>query len=356
MVATMTQLHPRSDTSARASGRADRLRGRFRDLLRRRSVQTAVAAWAATNAALIGLGGDHLPFHASRLADPPTTGAVLQTNAMFVEVFALMGIVHLLTRRRAAPDVAARAPDRGQAARETALVLCYGVLAMAGGYVVGHAFGWHAFGFHLDGMIIRTGQAVTPHEALCWAAYNLLAYAVAPFLFFRRRYTADQLSLRSSDRRGDLTVIVVVLVLESTVQLLLDPAVLHLGLRQLLLGAPLTFAISFAGTVLPTMVFVYCILTPRYLRLTGSFAATVVLGGLTYATLHVLDGWTSLASPTDALLSALYVLLFYSAPGMFKTFVTLRTGNAWVHVWAYHAIAPHTLVDTPMFVKIFAIR
>ena len=116
------------------------------------------------------------------------------------------------------------------------------------------------------------------------------------------------------------------------------------------------FAISFAGTVLPTMVFVYCILTPRYLRLTGSLAATVVLGGLTYAMLHVLDGWTSLASPTDALLSALYVLLFYSAPGMFKTFVTLRTGNAWVHVWAYHAIAPHTLIDTPMFVKIFAIR
>jgi hypothetical protein len=34
-----------------------------------------------------------------------------------------------------------------------------------------------------------------------------------------------------------------------------------------------------------------------------------------------------------------------TGPGMFETFLTLRTGNARVHVWAYHAIAPHTLVD-----------
>ncbi len=319
-------------------------------------MRIALVAWVGTNVALVALAGRHLPFHASKLADPPTAGAVLQTNAMFFEVFALMGVVHLITRRHPVPDVAARAPERGLAARETAVVLAYGVLAMVGGYLVAHAFGWHAFGFHLDGMIIRTDRAVVPHEALAWAAYNVVAYAVAPFLFFRRRYTTRQLSLRSSNWRADLKVILVVLVLESTVQLLLDPAVLHLDSRQLLLGAPLTFVISFAGTVLPTMVFVYCILTPRYLRLTGSFPATVVLGGLTYASLHFSDGWTNLASPTDALLSALYVLLFYTAPGMFKTFITLRTGNAWAHVWAYHAIAPHTLIDTPMFVKIFGIR
>ena len=319
-------------------------------------MRIALAAWAAMNAALIALGGGHLPFHATKLADQPAAGTVLQTNAMFLEVFALMGVVHLLTRRRPVVDVAARSPERRLAAQETALVLAYGVLAMVGGYLVGTAFGWHAFGFHLDGMVIRTGQAVVPHEALGWAAYNALAYAVVPFVFFRRRYTTDQLSLRSSNRRGDLKVILVVLALESSVQLLLEPAVFQLSARQFLLGAPLTFAISFAGTVMPTMVFVYCILTPRYLRLTGSFPATVILGGLTYASLHFLDGWTNLASPTDSVLSGLYVLLFYTAPGMFKTFITLRTGNAWAHVWAYHAIAPHTLVDTPLFVKIFAIR
>lgn len=348
----MTQLEPRRKSLPVASTAAARIPA----LAGQRSVLIALVAWATANATLVVLGGGHLPFHANRLAAPPTTGTVLRTNAMFLEVFALMGVVRVLTRRRPVPDVAARAPEQRLAARETALVVAYGMLAMLGGYVVGTAFGWHAFGFHLDGMVIRTGQDVVPLEALTWATYNFLAYAVAPFVFFRRRYTLDQLSLRSSNRRGDLKVILVVLVLESSVQLLLEPAVFHLDARQLLLGLPLTFAVSFAGTVLPTMVFVYSILTPRYLRLTGSAPATVILGGLTYASLHLLDGWTNLASPADVLLSALYVLLFYTAPGMFKTYLTLRTGNAWAHVWAYHAIAPHTLVDTPLFVKIFAIR
>ena len=326
-------------------------------LLRRRSVQLALAGWLATNVLLIALAGGHLPFHASSLAHPPTLTAVLNANAMFLEVFALMGVVHLLTRRRRLPDMAARAPAAPRAKQETLAVLAYGLVATAGGFLLGRAFGWHAFSLHLDNMVIRTGQDVAPAEALGWAAYNLVAFAVLPFVVFRRRYSTEQLNLRSSHRRGDLLVIVVVLVLESAVQLsLADSSILDLNLHQVLLGAPLTFALGFAGTVLPAMVFVYCILTPRYLALTGSVPATVILGGLTYAVLHVFDGWTDFTTPTDALLSVLYLLLFYTGPGMFKTFLTLRTGNAWVHVWAYHAIAPHTLVDTPMMVEVFGIR
>ncbi|MCB0896240.1 MAG: hypothetical protein KDB43_12835 [Nocardioidaceae bacterium] len=325
-------------------------------LARSRGVRASVCAWAGVNALLLGIAGDHLPFHASELADPPAVMTVLQTNAMFLEVFALMLVVHLLTRHRVPPDLAARAPVHSQAIRETVGLLGYGVAAMTVGYLVTTALGWHAFSFHLDGMVIRTDQEVVPAEAICWAAYNLVVYAVAPLWFFRRRYSGEQLGLHSSDLRADLRIILVVLVVESTLQLSLDHAVLDLDARQLALGTPVTFVLSFAGTVLPTMVFVFCILTPRYLRITGSAASTVALGGLTYAALHVLDGWTSLASPTDITLSVLYVLLFYTAPGMFKTFLTLRTGNAWVHVWAYHAIAPHTLIDTPMFVKVFGIR
>jgi hypothetical protein len=51
----------------------------------------------------------------------------------------------------------------------------------------------------------------------------------------------------------------------------------------------------------------------------------------------------------------IFLLFLYLGPGMFKTFLTLRTGNAWVHVWAYHALAPHTIADTPLIVKIFHI-
>ncbi|QDP98799.1 hypothetical protein FOE78_13530 [Microlunatus elymi] len=315
------------------------------------------ACWLCLNGVVLLLGSGHLPFRASSLAEPPTAQTLLRPNLMLLEVFGLMVVVRLMTRHRTVPDLAGRAPDRSRAARETFALLGYGVLAQLGGLVVGRSLGWHAFGFHLDGMVIRTGQPVVPAEAIGWSVYNLICYALIPLIIFRRRYSTTQLGLRSSDRRADLRLIVVILVLESAVQLLTaSQSVLDLDPRQILLGAPLTFALCFAGTVAPTMIFVYAILLPRYLKLTGSLPATVALGGLTYAGLHVMDGWTNFATASDAVLSLLFAILFYGGPGMFKAYITIRTANAWTHVWAYHAIAPHTLLDTPMFVRIFGIR
>ena len=50
------------------------------------------------------------------------------------------------------------------------------------------------------------------------------------------------------------------------------------------------------------------------------------------------------------------VFLFFFPPGLMKSFLTMRTGNAWVHVWAFHAISPHVTVDTPLIVRDFNIR
>jgi hypothetical protein len=73
-------------------------------------------------------------------------------------------------------------------------------------------------------------------------------------------------------------------VIESAFELMaFDTMILQLSPHQVLLGAPLTFLIFFIGTVLPTMVLIYAILLPRYLKLTGSAISTVLLGGLTYA-------------------------------------------------------------------------
>ena len=55
-------------------------------------------------------------------------------------------------------------------------------------------------------------------------------------------------------------------------------------------------------------------------------------------------------------LSLIFVGLQYFGPGMIKTVITLRTGNAWVHAIGYHAIAPHVLVDAPMIAKVFGVR
>ena len=326
-------------------------------LLYRRSVRAGIAGWAGLNLAIVALADGHLPFHAEALAQPDTIDAVLKADAMFVEVFGLMVVVHLLTRHRSSPDLSDRAPDRPTARRETVAVLLYAFGAVIGGALLGRALGWHALGFHLDGMVVRTGDTVRPAEAITLATYNLTAYAAIPYCWFRRRYSTEQLSLRSSDRRSDLLVVLVVLAIESTVQLATaSSSILDLDAHQIAVGAPLALVLGLASTVLPTMVLVYCILTPRYLKLTGSVPATVILGGITYALLHLFDGWTSYTSPTAALLSVLYLVLFYGGPGMFKTFITVRTANAWTHVWAYHAIAPHTLVDSPLVVKTFHIR
>jgi hypothetical protein len=135
-------------------------------------------------------------------------------------------------------------------------------------------------------------------------------------------------------------LILVVLGLESAFELTAFHGFLGLSPRQLLLGAPLSFGIFFIGTVLPTMVLIYAILLPRFLKLTGSAISTVLLGGLMYAAMHIVEGWSAFDSPRDVALSLLFVLLQYFGPGMMKSVLTLRTGNAWVHALGYHAVAP----------------
>jgi hypothetical protein len=165
------------------------------------------------------------------------------------------------------------------------------------------------------------------------------------------------LNLRSTDRRNDFWVIAVILIAESLFELAgLNADFFALSPRQILVGGSITFFFYFFGTVLPTMILIYAILLPRYLKLTGSAIVTVILGGLTYAALHLVEGWSIFSSVRLGGLSLLFVFLQYFGPGMIKSVLTLRTGNAWVHAFGYHAVAPHLLIDTPIFVKALAIR
>ncbi|GAA2358528.1 hypothetical protein [Dactylosporangium salmoneum] len=288
------------------------------------------------------------------VTDAATMAASADANLVVVAL--LIGVIWLLTRKRAGVDLGARAPQRRIAGREVAGVLGYAAAGQLVGAGLGRLLGEHPISFHLAGTLYGH-QHVTPYEAYVWAGYNFVVYALLPWLYFRQRYTAEQLSLRSSNRRNDLLVILVVMVLESLNELGgLSDAVLHLSPSQLVKGVPTAFGLYFLGSALPTMVLVYSILLPRYRALTRSVPATVVLGGLTYALLHFFEAWTVLSSPAGAAVSIGLLLLQYTGPGMVKSVLTLRTGNAWVHVWAYHAVAPHTLVDTPHVVQIFNIK
>jgi len=330
------------------------LQRRLVHILGQRSVQFTILGWGAANALVLLVARDILPFD---WPDRSVSGRLIGANAALLGVTVLMAVVYALTRSRKLPDLAARAPARVDARRETLLLLAYGVLGLLGGYTLGRAFGWHPFGFHLAGTLYETHDHVEPAEALVWAGYNLVVYAVVPLIYFRRRYSAEALNLRSNNRPGDAVVIIVVLVIESLAQgLALGTQILDLSFRQLLLGMPLSFGLYFVGTVLPAMIFIYAILVPRYLKLTESMATTVILGGLTYTLMHLWDAWTVFTTPDGAALSVVFLLFTYFGPGMMKTVLTLRTGNAWVHVWAYHALAPHTFHDAPLIVRVFQIR
>jgi hypothetical protein len=239
--------------------------------------------------------------------------------------------------------------------RETNLVLAYAFAGQIGGWIVAPALGFHPFSFHLAGTVFGHTMTPVPAEVWVWAIYNFLVFAVAPYIYFRRRYTNTALNFRSTNRGSDVRLIIVVLAIESAFELSAFHDILKLSPHQLLLGAPLSFAVFFIGTVLPTMVLIYAILLPRYLKLTGSAISTVLLGGLTYAAMHLVEGWSAFDSPRHAALSLLFVFFQYFGPGMMKSVLTLRTGNAWVHALGYHAVAPHVIVDTPLIVKIFGI-
>ncbi|MFI6584068.1 hypothetical protein [Embleya sp. NPDC050493] len=330
-----------------------------RRLLGRRSVQLTVLAWLAAVIVVLATAGDALPFDwpDRGTGAPSVSRTLIDVHLVMPEILLLSCVVWWLTRRRIRPDLAERAPERTVALRETLLLLGYGAAALALGYAVAPLFGWHPFGLHLAGTLYGTHEHVSPAEAIAWAHYNVIVYAVVPLVYFRSRYRAEDLGLVSTDRRSDARVIGVVLAIEAVVQYFaLRPEIFDLGARQLAIGVPLTFVLYLAGAVLPAMVFIHAILVPRFMRLTGSVASTVILGGLMYAVLHVWDAWTVFDTPGDAVLSVVFLLFTYFLPGMFKTVLTVRTGNAWVHVWAYHAFAPHTLADTPHVVHVFGVE
>jgi len=327
-------------------------RSRF-DLL---VIGAGVVGWLLLNLLVLRLANGVLPFDRPTMVGAPFASQVAGPTLALIEQLALMGLVWWMTRRRTAFDMAARAPETSRAWRETLGLLAYAMLGQVGGWIVGPALGYRPFSFHLAGSMVGCSTPPSPGEALLWASYNFVVFAVIPYLWFRRTYSDAKLNLVSTDRRNDWAVILTVLVLEGAVQLAAIPGVFKMTPEAFAMAAPIAFLLFFFGTVLPTMVLIYAILLPRYLKLTGSPALTVILGGLTYALMHLVEGWSSFRTPHDIVLSVLFVFVSYTGPGMFKAFVTLRTGNAWVHALGYHAIAPHVLVDTPLIATVFGIR
>jgi hypothetical protein len=103
------------------------------------------------------------------------------------------------------------------------------------------------------------------------------------------------------------------------------------------------------------MIFIYAILLPRYARLFSPFVA-FLMGAVNYPLMHLFESWTRYDSLYHAAVSVIFVMLTFFPAGLMKSFLTFRTGNAWGHMWGFHAITPHVMVDTRLVVNDFDIR
>src|SRR5262249_8016330 len=122
--------------------------------VRHPAVQVAAFLWIIANAVLLLLANGVLPFDRPALAGTPFPQQVALPTLGLIEVFILMAMVYALTSRREIPDIAARAPERRQAAQETIWLIIYAALGQAGGWIVGPAFGYRPFSFHIAGTLV----------------------------------------------------------------------------------------------------------------------------------------------------------------------------------------------------------
>ena len=328
----------------------------FANLLRSRSFRIALVLWVAASFAVFPLSGGKLPFNRPALASLSVSFQVIAAAVVLALMCLQMCVVYLLTRRRTIPDMASRAPADALARREVWLLWVYGALVLLVGRWIGLRFFGEGIGLHLNGSLFGATRMQSPQEVWVWAGYNFILFALIPYSVFRARgYSREALNLKSANLANDTLVILVVMAIGTGFDLL-GGGFLKLSGHQMLAGGALAFVTHLLGTGLPVMVFIYAILFPRYLKLTGSPVTAVLLGALSYAALHIFEYWTVYDSLSHALLSVIFVLLTFIPPGLMKSYLTLRTANAWVHLWGFHAITPHVTADTPMIVKIFGIR
>ena len=286
---------------------------------------------------------------------PRFRGLVTGSSEYLALVVLMFGLVALMTRKRPVIDLALRAPENSIAQRETLAVWAYVAVVMVAGRLIGQRLFGEGIAMHLNGSLVGATRVQSPIEVYTWAAYNGILLALIPYVAFRMRgYSNQQLSLKSANLKSDSLVIVVVLAFSAGMDMM-GPNIFQLTRHQQLVGGLMSFWLHLFGTDLPVMIVIYSILMPRYFKLFSPMTA-YLLGAVSYPTIHIFESGTRYDSIGAATMSLAFVYLLFIPAGLMKSFLTWRTGNAWVHVWAYHAISPHVTVDTRLIVSDFRIK
>ena len=303
------------------------------------------------NGLLLILGLDGLPLGLA--GESGVANVTLFASTGFFYLLQL-GVIYLVTRKREQPNFEVRTPAKRVAVLETLWLWVYALLALG---LLGIGFG---IGLHLPGTIFEPSRQLAVGNTLIWAATNFVLFAIVPYAVFRARgYSNTDLGLHSANLRADLVLIIVVLAVESVGEWFFIPEgfrFFSLSASQITIGGSLTLLLHLIGTGIPIMIFIQSILVPRYYKLTGSMVTSVILGGLSYATFHLFEFWVVYGTLEAAIVSILFVYLQFTGAGMIKAFMTLRSGNAWTHLWGYHVIAPHLWMDAALIVTAFGIQ
>jgi hypothetical protein len=324
-------------------------------LVRQPSLWIALAAWCLLSAAAILLCRNGVPLDRPELAGIPPITDVLNNSIGLFMILLLVGVVAFLGRRRPFPNLAERAPERSIALRETLAMWIYGAIVLFAGRILGQHYFGEGIALHLNGCLFGATHIQSPAAVYAWAAYNGIFLALLPYLIFRwRGYSRQALNLRSTNWKNDGLIIAVVMLISCGYELA-GPNIFQLTAHQQLVGGALSLVLHLCGTDLPIMIFIYAILLPRYARLFSPPVAFLA-GAVSYPLMHVFESWTRYDSPYHTAVSVIFVLLTFFPAGVMKCFLTFRTGNAWVHMWGFHAIAPHVMVDTRLVVHDFNIR
>jgi hypothetical protein len=117
-------------------------------------------------------------------------------------------------------------------------------------------------------------------------------------------------------------------------------------------GHLLTFVLFSLGTFIPVMILIQSLLAPRLAILARSWIGGAVLAGAAYGLYHSREfylEWGSLSQVTVSLAWIMQLAFF----GVLKAVSTLRTGNAWIHIFNTHL--PH-LTEAPEVLRIFSTK
>lgn len=214
--------------------------------------------------------------------------------------------------------------------------------------VVGPALGLrsHVGAAGLDDHSRHAWQAQSAASLVGWAAFYFVFVAGVPLVAFRYRLGYSWRSLLLRFPRPRRWVPYAAVTGAMSLSGFVSPAYFAVPFW----GHLATVAIFALGTFIPVMVLVQSILAPRLAILSGSWEGGAVLAGIAYGVYHLREfylEWHTLPQVAVSLSWVTQIAFF----GVLKAITTLRTGNAWLHIFNTHL--PH-LAEAPEVVRVLS--